>query len=437
MREAGFFSTKRWREAFLFTILSFSPLLLFPQSTFHIGIEEAYQKARENYPLIRQRDLISKTAEYTLANAEKGYLPTLSFSGQATYQSTVTSFPFNIPQQGFQTPSYSKDQYRVLGEADQLVYDGGIIANQKRIAKATEQAQQQSLNVQLYALYDRVNQLFFSALLIDEQLIQNALLKKDVQNGIDKAKAQVANGVALKSSVDELSAQLLQADQQAIEFMAMRKAYAGMLGLFLNQSITESTVLETPSSVPVDHAIRRPELLFYEAQKRTNDLQRELLSAQLRPRLSLYFQGGYGRPGLNMLSNNFAWYYIGGLRAAWNLGTLYTLKNQKQLIGINNESIEVQKETFLFNTSLQLKQQDEDLKKYAALLRNDDNIIALRQNVKQRSAAQFEAGVLSAHDYLSQVIAEDEARQNRILHKVQYLQAQYSYRSIAGQITPK
>ncbi len=411
----------------------FTNLHLYAQANDVITIEKAYQLARKNYPLIKQRDLIAKTKEYTVSNAAKGYLPVFSINGQATYQSTVTSFPFQVP--GFKAPVYSKDQYKIYGEADQVIYDGGIIKNQKESAEANEVVQQQNLEVSLYALYDRVNQLFFGALLTDEQLKENDLLKQDIQNGIDKAKALVANGTAYRSSVDELSAQLLQADQARVEIQAAKKAYADMLGLFINTAISDNTILQRPDAPILTGSIKRPEISFYEYQKKLYDLQENLLHAQVRPKLSLFAQGGYGRPGLNMLSNNFQGYFIGGLRLNWNFGSLYTLKNQKHLLDINKQTLDVNKETFLFNTKMAEKQQNGDVAKYIELLKNDDAIIALRQSVKNAASAQLENGVLTAHDYINEVNAEDQARQNKILHEMQLLQAQFNYQNTIGDIT--
>ncbi|MDR3697403.1 TolC family protein [Mucilaginibacter sp.] len=399
-----------------------------------LTINECYNLARKNYPLIKQRDLIIKTKDYSVSNAAKGYLPAFSVNGQATYQSNVTTFPFSIPIKGFTLPNYSKDQYKIFGELDQTIYDGGVISNQKQNAEANEIIQQQSLEVQLYALYDRVNQLFFGALLVNEQLKQNDLLKADVQNGIDKAKALVANGTAYRSSVDELSAQILQTEQARVELLATKKAFLDVLGLFINSPLDENTVLEKPAGPELSQTISRPELLSYEYQKKTFDLQDKLLSAQLRPHFGFFAQGGYGRPGLNPLSNNFQWYYIGGLKLSWNLGSLYTLKNQRELLDISRKSLDIQKETFLFNTSITQKQQNADIEKYTQLVKNDDAIIALRRSVKNAASAQLENGVLSAHDYINEVNNEDQARQSLILHQMQLLQAQYSYQNTIGNI---
>jgi len=414
----------------IFTILP--KKVLYAQMQGSLTIEKAYHLARNNYPLIKQRDLITKTKEYSVSNAAKGYLPVLNINGQATYQSDVTNFPFKIP--GFAVPTYSKDQYKVYGEVDQVIYDGGNIKTQKQSAEVNEVIQQQNIEVQLYALFDRVNQLYFGALLVDEQLKQNDLLKIDIQNGLDKVKAQVANGTAYRSSADELSAQLLQADQSRVELLTMRKAYLSMLGLFVNLSLDENTILEKPAAVAITDIITRPELLLYDYQKRNFDLQDKLLDVQLRPKFNFFFQGGYARPGLNLLSNNFEWYYIGGLRLNWSIGSLYTLKKQRQILDISRHSLDIEKETFLFNTHLTQTQQSADIAKYAELMSKDDAIISLRESVKNAANAQLENGVLSAHDYLTQVNAEDQARQNLILHQVQLLQAQYSYQNTIGNI---
>jgi len=420
-----------------FLILFFPPLPSFSQQQSYLTINKAYQLAKQNYPQIKQQELIKKTREYSFSNAAKGYLPALTINGQGTYQSDVTNFPFKIPVPGFTLPTYSKDQYKIYGEIDQTIYDGGLIKNQKQAAVINEMLEHQDLEVELYALYDRVNQLYFGALLVDEQLKQNDLLRKDIQNGLDKVKAQVANGVAYRSSADELSAQLLQAEQSRVELQSVRKAYLDMLGLFVNISFDTTITLVKPPVPLTTDSISRPEITWYAYQKLNYDLQEKMLDVQLRPKFGFFVQGGYARPGLNFLNNNFQWYYIGGIRLNWNLGSLYTFKNQRQILEISRQTIDIQKETFLFNTHITQKQQTADIVKYAELIKKDDAIISLRTSVKNAASAQLENGVLSAHDYITQVDAEDQARQNLILHEVQLLQSQYNYQNTTGNIKTK
>jgi outer membrane protein TolC len=418
---------------FLISFLGVFPsITLFAQDARHLNITQAYTLARKNYPMIKQTGLIAKTSAYTISNAAKGHLPVLNINGQATYQSDVTNIPFKIP--GVAMSSFSKDQYKVFGEVDQELYGGGLIRNQKQTARANELIQQQNLEVNLYSLYDRVNQIYLGSILIDEQIKQNNLQRKDIQNGIDKTKALVTNGTAFKSSVDELSAQLMQNDQALIQLKSTRKAYRDMLGLLINMSIDESVVLDRPESPKLINDINRPELALYDYQKKTYDLQDKFLYTQIQPKLNLFFQGGYGRPALNMLSNDFEWYYIGGVKLNWSLGSLYTLRNQKALSGINRDLLDIQKETFILNTRITQMQQNGELQKFLELLNSDTQIIALRESVKRAAEAQLENGVLSAHDFINQLNAEDEARQNKILHEIQLLLAQYNLLNTTGNI---
>lgn len=395
-----------------------------------LTIDECYTLAAQHYPLVKQRDLISKSNEYTLQNLSKGHLPQLTVAGQATYQSEVTQLPIEIP--GVTFPTLSKDQYKFYGEVNQILFDGGVIRHQKQTQEANTVVEQQKLEVELYKIKDKVNQLFFGILLVDEQLRQTALLKTDIQLGLKKTEAAIANGTAFKSSADVLKAELLSADQRTTELMATRIAYAEMLGLFINRKLNPDIQLEKPRARVVTQEINRPEITLYEYQNRTIDAQYKMLTARNLPKVNLFVQGGYGRPALNVLSNDFKAYYIGGLRLNWSLSGLYTLKKDKVLLDLSRRNIEVQKETFLFNTHYTLRQQNAEVNKYTELLASDDQIVMLRTNVKNTASVQLENGVINTNDYLREVNAEDKARQNKIVHEIQLLMAQYAQQTTTG-----
>lgn len=395
-----------------------------------LTIWEAYRLAREHYPSSRRRDLIALTKQYTVENAAHGYLPQLSFSGQATEQSAVTNIPIKVP--GFSLPAYSRDQYKVYGEIDQVVYDGGLIRNQQDAARVEALIDDKNLDVELHAVYDRIDQLYFGALLLDDELAQNELLQQDIRNALEKTRAMAENGTAYPAALDEPQAQLLQAGQSRTGLDLGRTAYLDMLSLLTGATLDPRVPLAPPPDLYLDETITRPELLLFEYQKRNYDLQEEMAASQLRPRLGLFLQGGYARPGLNMLSNDFAWYYIGGVRLTWTFGNLYTLKRTRMLAETGRRSLDVQKETFILNTRLQQRQTHAAVVAYATQMHDDDKIIRLRTSVKNAALAQLSNGVLSTHDYLTQVIAEDQAKQAYILHRVQWLQSEYDYQMIVG-----
>ena len=395
-----------------------------------LTLDNCLEMAKQNYPLIKQYTLVEKTKEYSITNAQKGYLPQFNIAGQATYQSDVTQIPFSLP--GMDIPTMSRDQYRLYGEVSQSITDLFTVKDQKEYINANSEIEVQKTEVELYKLRERINNLFFGILLIDAQIQQTELLKKDIQSGIEKTNVAIANGIALKSTADNLKAELLKTDQRTIELKAARKGYTDMLALFINNPIDENTVLEKPHRQMLTNTINRPELKLFDLQKKSFDAQEKLLTAKNLPRLSAFFQGGLGRPGLNMLDNDFQGYYIGGLRLSWNITNFYTYKNEKKIIANSQNMIDIQRETFLFNTNLTLKQQNADITKMQELIETDKSIITLRESVKNTTQNQLTYGTATTNDYLIAVNAEDQAKQNLILHEIQLLMTEYNTQTTAG-----
>ncbi|SMD15584.1 Outer membrane protein TolC [Pedobacter nyackensis] len=418
------------KSIFFTTIICFAFYQTNAQNIEVLSIEECYTLARQNYPLVKQAELISKAADYGIDNAAKGYLPQFNINGQASYQSDVTKIPIQIP--GRTIPELSKDQYRLSGEGTQVLFDGGAIRQQKAAIASNAAVASQQLEVELYKLKDRINQLFFGVLLIDGQLKQNELLKKDVQLGIDKTKAALANGVALKSSLNMLKAELLKVNQKGIELKFTRKGYLDVLGLFIHKPLPENIVLLKPVRPSRGAEIHRPELSLYESQRKSLDVREQNIAVRNLPRFNLFLQGGIGRPALNMLDNSVEPFAIGGLRMNWPLSGFYTSKKEKAIIEINRKEIDLQKESFLLNTNFMVKQQNAEIDKQFDLLHTDDEIIALRVSIKESFAAQLENGVINTSDYLREVNAEDQARQSKVIHEIQLLMALYNRQITTG-----
>ena len=395
-----------------------------------LTIEECYTMAREHYPLARQRDLIRQSEAYSLENASKGNLPQVSIYGQATYQSDVPHIPFDIP--GQDVPLIPKDQYKLYGEVTQVIYDGGSTGMEKQGQEASALAEQQKIEIELYKLKERINQLFFGVLLINEQLKQTELLQKDIKLGIAKIQAAIDNGTALKSSTAVLQVEMLKSNQRIVELESTRNAYLEMMGLMINQSLDENTELIKPAAVSQDEEINRPEMAYYDYQRTYLSLQNDMLNVRNRPKVNLFLQGGIGRPGLNIFDDQVAGYYMGGLRVYWPLTSFYSFKNDQAIININTQGIDLQEETFLFNTRLQVRQQNNEILKLEELLLTDDEIVALRTTIKNTALSQLENGVITTNDYLREVNAEDSARQSKTLHEIQLRMAQYNLLTTTG-----
>ena len=417
----------------LLTVLLVFPAMLFAQ-TQSLTLQKTYELAEQNYPLIRQRELIKQTSEYSEENLGKGFLPQINLSGQATYQSAVTQV--KLPAPGLFIEPLSKDQYRILGDVSQLIYDGGAIKQQKGIQHLSDEVEQQKIEVELYKLKERINQIFLGVLFLDEQLKQVDLIKSDLNNGIMRVEAQVNNGVVLRSNLNVLKAESLKADQRAIELRSSRKGYIDVLSFFINQTLPENIKLEKPvvAGSVLANDIQRPELKLYSTQEKLLGGQYNIIGSRNKPKASLFFQGGYGRPSLNLFTNDFDFFYTTGLRLNWSIGGFYTEKREKKIIELNQKSIDIQKDVFLFNTNAQLKQQQSEFDKLQKLIATDKEIIDLRIKVKDAAKAQLENGVITANDYLREVNAEDQARQSLITHQIQLLQAQINYQTISGKL---
>jgi outer membrane protein TolC len=400
--------------------------------TDQLSLEEAYKLSRDNYPIARQKDLIDQAEELNLKNLNSAFLPQLSFNGQASYQSDVTKVDIALP--GINMLSQSKDQYRATADINQMLYDGGLTREQKNIQQLNSSVEQSGVEVELYSLKNRINQIYFNILYQDELLKQNNLLLKDIQIGIDKIKPQIDNGTVLRSNLQILQAQYLQTEQRAIEIKNTRKGLIDALSLLIDRPLSENIKLTTPQTVIQDTIINRPEIKLYEAQSRLISGQEKLIAARNLPKASAFLQGGYGRPGLNMLSNEFDAFYITGLRLNWSLGGLYNLKRDKKLININRQKVELQKENFVLNTQSALKQQSAEINRYADLVASDQAIIEIRRKITEAAKAQLENAVITANDYLREVNAEDQARQAMATHKLQLLQAQINFQITTGKL---
>ncbi|MDP2301551.1 MAG: TolC family protein [Ignavibacteria bacterium] len=392
-----------------------------------ISIEECYELTNSNYPLIKQFELIELSKEFNLSNANKGYLPQVSFFGKATYQSDVTELPINLP--GMNIKKMNKDQYQVGVEIPQTLWDGDIISSQMEITKVSSEIERQKIEKEMFALRERINQIYFGILLLNEQLKQNDLLQSELLANFEKVTSYMQNGVANQTDLAIIKVEILNVQQRKSELLAMKNSYLQMLSAFTELKIDNDTEFVVPKlgNTELSSLINlRPELKLFDAQNVFFKNQSNTIYAAVKPRIGLFLQGGYGNPGLNMLKNAFSTYYIGGVRFSWNLGEFYSISNKLELIEINHKTIESQRETFLFNNRLQILQQESEIEKLTQLLKNDDEIISLRNKIKKSAEAKVENGIMTVTDLLREINAENFAVTQKSLHEIQLLMSIYN-----------
>lgn len=395
-----------------------------------LKLEEAQARAAANYPLLRQKALAQQQAQLNVSNLQKNLLPQISLGAQATYQSEVTQLPIKLPN--ITVDPLSKDQYRALLDVNQLIYDGGVIRQQQSLQRMGEKIASQQVAIELQKLRERINQIYLGALLLEYQLGQTAIVEKDLQAGLSRIKAQVSNGTAVKAAQASIEAELIRNQQRAIEISFSKQGLLDVLAVWMGDTTSVQYQLQKPAEQIAAADISRPELAYFMLQDSVYQLQNKLVDQKAAPKLSAFAQGGYGRPGLNMLKNEFAFFYTTGLRLQWSISSLYTNKQEKELTRISSRMNEVQKDQFMLQTNAALRQQLAEINKYKQLLSTDQKLIGLRVKVKETAAAQLENGLITPADYVREVQAEDQARQNALIHEMQLLQAIIQYNTISG-----
>lgn len=398
-----------------------------------VTLDECRRLAREHYPEIRQYDLVRRTEEYTLSNARRAWLPQLSFAAQATWQTEVPSFPNALAgmlaQQGIDMPGMNKDQYKAALELNQTLWDGGKSEADKRIARAEAAEQARSADVDLYALQGRVDNLFFGILLLDERIAQTRLTLDLLRSNLEKVRALQRNGVAMQSDADAVEAELLTVNQQLTQVTASRDSYRRMLEIFTGRPLDGEQLERPDASEPRSMESSRPELALFDATADKLTAQERLVKAATRPRFGLFAQGYYGYPGMDyfqsMMSPDWSWNAMAGVKMSWNFGAYYTRKNSLAKLRTAKEQVEVQREIFLFNTRLQTAEESGDIARLRKALADDDRIVALRRSVREAAESKLRNGVIDTDDLLRKITDEAEAATARSAREIELLKTIY------------
>ena len=396
-------------------------------------LEECQRAAEQNYPLIRQYDLIEKTTELTVANIGKGWLPQVSASAQATYQSDVVAFPDQFKQlyqqMGLDMKGLKKDQYRVGIDVSQTIYDGGVISSQKAIAREQGKVQTAQTEVNLYNVRKRVNEMYFALLLLDDQIKLNNDLQELLLGNEKKLASMVKNGTAAESDLQSVKAERLNVIQQKTNLESQKRMLQTMLSTFCG---IEVTAVEKPIvnvAVAQQQTGQRPELKALDAQIGLLNAQEKALNSALMPKLGVFAQGYYGYPGLNMfedmMSRDWSLNGIIGARLTWNIGALYTRKNDKAKLQLQRDLTESNREVFLFNNRLEQIQQNEEITRYKKLMADDDEIISLRSAVRKAAESKLSHGIIDVNDLVREINAENAARVSQSMHEIEMLKEIY------------
>ena len=415
-------------------------LMMLPAMAQAQTLEECQRAAEQNYPLIRQYGLIEKTTSLNVANIQKGWLPQVTASAQATLQTDVTAFPDKLQtvfqQTGITMDGLKKDQYRVGIDVQQTVYDAGNIKSQKEIARRQGELQSRQNEVTMYNVRRRVNEMYFSLLLINEQIQLNADLQTVLEGNEKKLAAMLKGGTASESDWQNVKAERLNVVQKMTGLQSQRTALARMLSIFCGIKVNGLVKPEMPENMNPSINLR-PELKALDAQLRLTDAQEKALDAAMMPRLGVFAQGYYGYPGYNMfedmMSHKFSWNGMIGARLTWNIGALYTRKNDKAKLQVQRETTEVNRERFLFDNNLEQIEQNENISRYRQMMTDDEEIISLRSSIRKAAESKLAHGIIDVNDLVREINSENKARVEHCIHEIEMLKEIYDLKITIGE----
>lgn len=413
--------------------LALLPLMLVAQS-----LEECQRAAEQNYPLIRQYDLIEKTTDLTVSNIMKGWLPQVSASAQATYQSDVASFPDRMQtlydQFGLEMKGLKKDQYRVGIDISQTVYDGGAISSQAAIAREQGRVQAAQNEVNLYQVRQRVNEIYFALLLLEDQIRLNGDLQELLSGSEKKLASMEKGGIAAVSDYQNVKAERLNVVQQGVNLASQQRMLCTMLSTLCGIEVND---VQKPPVVEIGTGNNRPEMRLFDSQLRLSDAQEKALNAAMLPKLGVFAQGFYGYPGYNMfedmMRHEMSLNGMVGARLTWNIGALYTRKNDKAKLQLQRELTESNRDAFLFNSNLEQLQLTEEIARYRQLMADDDEIISLRSSVRKAAESKLSHGIIDVNDLVREINQENAAKVQRSMHEIQMLKKIYDNKFATNQ----
>lgn len=398
-----------------------------------VTIEQCVNLAQENYPLIKKYNLLNSLNEINLSDINKSWLPQISVYAQGNVQNATPSFPDRLSgmlkQMGTDISGLNEWQYKIGADLNQTIWDGGSSKARREIERTQHAEKQAALDVQLYAVKERVESLFFGILLIDEQAKQIKASIDLLQDNLQKLRSMLKNGIAMQCDADMVEAQYLATSQQLIQARSMAESYRRLLEIYIGESLAGRELIMPDAVIPGDLVPNRPEQKLFNAQLLANDALRNNITSSIMPQIGLFAQAYYGYPGYdyfeNMMNRNPSFNILAGVKISWNIGAFYTKKNSNQKLKLAAGEISADRETFLFNTSLETQSQVDNINELKAVIKEDDRIVELRANVRRAAESQLDNGTIDATALLTKITDEKQARLNAAYHEIQLLQSIY------------
>lgn len=406
----------------------FVGIYVFAQAQQILTLPELIQKAEQNYPSLKQKEYFLKLGSETNKLLNVSLIPTLSVMGQGTYQSEVAEF--NFPGTSF--PAFPKDNYNIGLDLHLPLTEFGVVSSKKQLEQAKTDVALKQLDVELQHLRERVTNIFGNILVQQENNKILLIRKAELSTQQKKISAAVANGAVLKSNQSVFESEILTTEQKLVEIDATLQSLKQELSTLTGQRIDTNSNFQAFSEVPLQNKIMRSELQLFNSHAYVFEIQKNVLRHENLPKLSVFCQGNYGRPGYNFLNTDLRMYGIVGLSINLNINNVVIQKNRVHSLEINKKIVESQKETFNMNLQISLEQKEIEINKYQTILSKDEEIVSKRKEILKAFESQLENGAITSTEYLTELNATNTAELNQVLHKVQKTIAQAQYNLLTG-----
>lgn len=417
-----------------YLIIVFSiPMFLNAQNSDTLYIENCYKLLYQNWPTLKNDTLLEQSNNYKNKNINSAYLPQIGINAQATYQSDVTQI--NIPFPGIKIDSPSKDQYKATLDVNQLIFDAGLTQSRKKLENANLLVDKQQIIIDINSNKEQINFLYFNVLLLQETENIQLVLRSTLLEKLIVLQSGVTNGIITESELFTMQAELLKIEQQITEARISREGLINSLSKYIGVEIKKDSKFGyTFMNFAFNETVTRPELELFNLNKTRIDASEIISKKTLLPKLYGFGQAGYGRPGLNMLNNEFQSFYIVGAKLSWTPWDWEQSSRERKVMEIQKEIITNQQEAFIKGVNIQSENEIANINKMEELLKKDEEIIKLREKITLSSSSKLTNGTIRSSDYIDDITAENQAKIEMKKHQIQLLFAKYNYMVIKGLI---
>lgn len=401
-----------------------------------VSLTDCYEQAIQNSPLSGQSALYQQMADHKEDRLTTNYLPKVSVNGQWSYQSDVITFPISIP--GSDIPTIPKDQYQAYAELNQVIYDGGMTRQSKKMNREELAVNQSGAEADLFGVKSAINSLYFS-ILRTQETEKNLLASKNTLTERKKTiDAAFKAGTLLPSEKAAFEKKILSLEQQIISTQTEKQALIEMLNDKLGQSVSEASEFLLPNdTIATDEPIsnKRPELQKLEHQQILLDETSDLSTSRNLPTLSAFVRGGAGSPNpYNFFETSFSPFYIAGVRLNWTLFDWGGNKSEQQQLAVQSEVLknyQTDLEQQLNNGSIQWK------RKWLAseeIIQRDEEIIRLQESIVTEYSERLEEGTVTSSDYISELDQLTQARIMARMHEIDQSWYYIQYQTLTGNL---